>query len=617
MKYILVTGGVISGIGKGVISSSIGTILKCSGLSVTSIKIDPYLNIDAGTFNPYEHGEVFVLDDGGEVDLDLGNYERFLDITLHRDNNITTGKIYQKVIAAERRGDFLGKTVQVVPHVTDAIQEWVERTAQVPVSGDNRPPDVCVIELGGTIGDIEGMQFVEAFRQMQFRVGKNNFALVHVSLVIETNGGEHKTKPTQQNVRELRGLGLAPDIIACRSKTPFEDPIRKKISAHCHVPENHVINVYDCTSLYRVPLLLGGMLDILKAQLELSMMRSETRLLRKWTELADRSDRTMDKVEICLVGKYTRLGDAYASVIKALEHAALTCSHKLMLSLVEADDLEQEILHTDPTRYHSAWHKLCSAKGVLIPGGFGQRGTEGKIAAITWCRTKKVPMLGICLGFQMAVIEFARNVAGLPDAKSGESDAKSDHVVIMDMPEHNQGQLGGTMLLGSRKFLFTQKCKLRSLYGEVDSASERHRHRYEVSPDYAKQLKDAGMNFIATSEDGTRMEAFELPDHPYFVGVQYHPEYLTRPLLPSPPYLGLILACIKQLDKYLALPLERRKQWGGENTSFYKLFSCNHNQCNSCTPTSDESDILSTSDVDTVLVNSPLDAIKDLNINGN
>jgi len=562
MKYILVTGGVFSGIGKGVISSSIGTVLKCSGLTVTSIKIDPYLNIDAGTFNPYEHGEVFVLDDGGEVDLDLGNYERFLDITLHRDNNITTGKIYQNVISRERRGDFLGKTVQVVPHVTDTIMDWVERVAQIPVSETGHTPDVCVIELGGTIGDIEGMQFVEAFRQFQFKVGRDNFCLVHVSLVVETSGGEQKTKPTQHNVRELRALGLAPDFIACRSKRPISDSVRSKISLFCHVPEVNVINVHDVSNLYRVPILLEGMIKLIKVQLDIKP-RGKVRLMRKWHDLAETYDRIYQPVNICLVGKYTKLDDAYKSVINALEHASLFLNHKLKLSLVESDDLEEEVQSADPTRYHAAWHQLCSAKGVIVPGGFGHRGTIGKMSAIRWCREKKIPMLAVCLGFQLAVIEFARNVVGLTDAKSGESPEVSNNVVVIDMPEHNQGQLGGTMLLGSRSFNFTQECKLRDLYGKKDVSKERHRHRYEVNPDYVPQLTKAGMRFVAANEDGTRMEAFDLsgPDHPYFVGVQYHPEYLTRPLNPSPPYLGLLLACLDQLDNYLAFPVEKRSKW--------------------------------------------------------
>lgn len=565
MKYILVTGGVISGLGKGVISSSIGTVLKCSGLSVTSIKIDPYLNIDAGTFNPYEHGEVFVLDDGGEVDLDLGNYERFLDITLQRDNNITTGKIYQNVISKERRGDFLGKTVQVVPHVTDTIQGWVTRVAETPVSDTGEVPDVCVIELGGTIGDIEGMQYVEAFRQLQFKAGRDNFCLVHVSLVVETNNGEQKTKPTQQNVRELRALGLAPDFIACRSTSPISESVRSKISMFCHVAEQNVINVYDVSNLYRVPILLEDMLVSIKQQLKIEPPKNSTKMMRKWHDLADTYDRIIEPINVCLVGKYTKLSDAYASVIKALEHASLFVNHKLKLSMVEAEDLEGEMQNSDPTRFHAAWHSLCSAKGVIVPGGFGHRGTEGKMMAIRWCREKKIPLLGVCLGFQLAVIEFTRNVLGLSDAKSGESEAPSENVVVIDMPEHNKGDLGGTMLLGARTFHFTQDCKLKSLYGNKDTARERHRHRYEVSPEYVDRLTGAGLRFVATNEDGTRMEAFDMDDHPYFVGVQYHPEYLTRPLKPSPPYLGLLLACTNQLTRYLSLPVEQRKKWRSQS----------------------------------------------------
>ena len=339
MRYIVVCGGVISGIGKGVVSSSLGTLLKGCGLVVTSIKIDPYLNIDAGTFSPFEHGEVFVLDDGGEVDLDLGNYERFVDVDLGRDNNITTGKIYQRVIERERKGDYLGKTVQVVPHVTDTIQEWVERVAKVPQRGEE--PDVCIIELGGTIGDIESMPFVEAFRQFQFRVGKENIIFLQVSLVPEPGStGEQKTKPTQHAVRELRSLGVAPDFIVCRSKNKLQDGVARKVSNFCHVPEAHVIGVHDVASIYHVPLLLEsqGVIDLIWRHFQLpgSPNSTDSVLLRKWRELCDRVEACRKTVKITLVGKYTGLSDAYISVIKALQHAAMKCEHKLELEFVEA-----------------------------------------------------------------------------------------------------------------------------------------------------------------------------------------------------------------------------------------------------------------------------------------
>ncbi|KAL3883644.1 hypothetical protein ACJMK2_029886 [Sinanodonta woodiana] len=555
MKYILVTGGVISGIGKGVIASSLGTILKSYGIRVTSIKIDPYINIDAGTFSPYEHGEVFVLDDGGEVDLDLGNYERFLDITLHRDNNITTGKIYQHVISKERRGDYLGKTVQVVPHITNAIQEWVERVAKIPVDGDNSIPNVCIIELGGTIGDIEGMPFVEAFRQFQFRVKKENFCCVHVSLVPQPKSlGEQKTKPTQASVRELRGLGLCPDLIVCRSNTPIVDSVKEKVSLFCHVEPNQVISIHDLTSIYRVPLLLDeqGVTSYLIQRLQLEPEISKPKkFMSGWRELADRYDRLLREVTIALVGKYTKLEDSYASVIKALQHSALAVSHRLNLKYIEAADLEIEMLQEDPCRYHEAWHQLVSANGVLVPGGFGSRGIEGKILAVNWARTKKIPFLGVCLGLQCSVIEFARNVLGWKDANSTENDEHTKYPVVVDMPEHNPGQMGGTMRLGKRKTLFKKDYSLmKKLYGNKDSVEERHRHRYEINPTMVPKFEEMGMKFVGRSEDGERMEIMELDDHPYFVGVQYHPEYISRPLKPSPPYFGLLLAATGKLQGF-------------------------------------------------------------------
>uniref|UniRef100_A0A096P124 CTP synthase n=1 Tax=Papio anubis TaxID=9555 RepID=A0A096P124_PAPAN len=397
MKYILVTGGVISGIGKGIIASSIGTILKSCGLRVTAIKIDPYINIDAGTFSPYEHGEVFVLNDGGEVDLDLGNYERFLDINLYKDNNITTGKIYQHVINKERRGDYLGKTVQVVPHITDAVQEWVMNQAKVPVDGNKEEPQICVIELGGTIGDIEGMPFVEAFRQFQFKAKRENFCNIHVSLVPQLSAtGEQKTKPTQNSVRALRGLGLSPDLIVCRSSTPIEMAVKEKISMFCHVNPEQVICIHDVSSTYRVPVLLEeqGIVKYFKERLHLPIGDSASNLLFKWRNMADRYERLQKICSIALVGKYTKLRDCYASVFKALEHSALAINHKLNLMYIDSIDLEKITETEDPVKFHEAWQKLCKADGILVPGGFGIRGTLGKLQAISWARTKKIPFLG-------------------------------------------------------------------------------------------------------------------------------------------------------------------------------------------------------------------------------
>ncbi|XP_072019500.1 CTP synthase 1-B-like [Amphiura filiformis] len=555
MKYILVSGGVISGIGKGVIASSLGMLLKACGLRVTSIKIDPYLNIDAGTFSPYEHGEVFVLDDGGEVDLDLGNYERFLDVTLHRDNNITTGKIYQHVIQKERKGDYLGKTVQVVPHITDAIQEWVERVAKVSVDGDHKEPEVCIIELGGTVGDIEGMPFVEAFRQFQFKKKKENFCSIHVSLVPQPKAtGEQKTKPTQASVRELRGLGIAPDLILCRSQTRLSDGIREKLSMFCHVSPEQVICVHDCTSVYRVPLLLAeqSMIPILRDQLKLQFRQRPNKILSRWRDLAERYDGATKEVTIALVGKYTKLEDSYISVMKALYHAGMHCRTRVHIKRIEADDLEPETQRTDPVRYYEAHQALCCADGILVPGGFGPRGGEGKILAAKWARENKKPYLGVCLGLQVAVIEFARNVLGWKDANSEENE-KTSHNVIVEMPEHNTGHMGGTMRLGQRPTLFkTDKSVLRTLYGNPTKVEERHRHRYEVNPTMVEDFEKHGMKFVGHSEDGERMEIMELQDHPYMVGVQYHPEYLTRPMKPSAPYLGLVLASINRLQSYIS-----------------------------------------------------------------
>uniref|UniRef100_A0A8C0GYL1 CTP synthase n=1 Tax=Chelonoidis abingdonii TaxID=106734 RepID=A0A8C0GYL1_CHEAB len=546
MKYILVTGGVISGIGKGIIASSIGTILKSCGLRVTAIKIDPYINIDAGTFSPYEHGEVFVLNDGGEVDLDLGNYERFLDINLYKDNNITTGKIYQHVINKERHGDYLGKTVQVVPHVTDVVQEWVMNQAKVPVDSDKKEPQICVIELGGTIGDIEGMPFVEAFRQFQFKAKRENFCNIHVSLVPQPNAtGEQKTKPTQNSVRALRGLGLSPDLIVCRSTKPIEMAVKEKISMFCHVEPEQVIFIHDVSSTYRVPILLEeqGIIKYFKQRLNLPIDDQPSDLLFKWKKMADRYERLLKICSIALVGKYTKLSDCYASVFKALEHSALAINHKLNLMYIDSIELEHSTEVENPVKYHQAWQKLCKADGILVPGGFGFRGTEGKLQAISWARKKKKPFLGVCLGMQLAVVEFARNCLNWEGEFS---------MLVIDMPEHNPGDMGGTMRLGKRRTIFkTEDSVLRKLYGDEDFVEERHRHRYEVNPELTGCFEEKGLKFVGRDIEGSRMEIIELENHPYFVGVQFHPEFSSRPMKPSPPYLGLLLAATGTLSAYL------------------------------------------------------------------
>ncbi|WCJ28449.1 CTP synthase family protein [Euphorbia peplus] len=554
MKYVLVTGGVVSGLGKGVTASSIGVLLKACGLRVTSIKIDPYLNTDAGTMSPFEHGEVFVLDDGGEVDLDLGNYERFLDIKLTRDNNITTGKIYQSVLDKERRGDYLGKTVQVVPHITDAIQEWIERVAMIPVDGKEGPADVCVIELGGTIGDIESMPFIEALGQFSYRVGTGNFCLIHVSLVPVINVvGEQKTKPTQHSVRGLRGLGLTPDILACRSSKELEENVKLKLAQFCHVPAENIVTLYDVSNIWHIPLLLRNQkahLSILKA-LHLQGIAGDPEL-HEWTARAKICDMLHDPVRIAMVGKYTGLSDSYLSVLKALLHASVACRRKLVVEWVAAGDLEDATAAEAPHVYKAAWDLLKGADGVLVPGGFGDRGVQGKILAAKYARENKVPYLGICLGMQIAVVEFARSVLGLHDASSTEFDPETPSPCVIFMPEGSKTHMGGTMRLGSRRTYFkVSDCKSAKLYGDASFVDERHRHRYEVNPEMISQFERKGLSFVGRDETGQRMEIIELHEHPFFVGVQFHPEFKSRPGKPSALFLGLIAAASGQLEGLL------------------------------------------------------------------
>ncbi|OMO63632.1 CTP synthase [Corchorus olitorius] len=554
MKYVLVTGGVVSGLGKGVTASSIGLLLKACGLRVTSIKIDPYLNTDAGTMSPFEHGEVFVLDDGGEVDLDLGNYERFLDIKLTRDNNITTGKIYQYVIDKERRGDYLGKTVQVVPHITDAIQEWIERVAMIPVDGKEGPADVCVIELGGTIGDIESMPFIEALGQFSYRVGPGNFCLVHVSLVPVLNVvGEQKTKPTQHSVRGLRGLGLTPNILACRSTKALDDNVKGKLSQFCHVPAENIVTLYDVPNIWHVPLLLRDQKAheaILKALNHQGVAREPD--LIEWTARTKVCDMLHDLVKIAMVGKYIELKDSYLSVLKALLHASVGCRKKLVVEWVEAGHLEDITAKEDPDAYKAAWNRLKGSDGVLVPGGFGDRGVQGKILAAKYARENKVPFLGICLGMQIAVIEYARSVLGLENANSTEFDPETSNPCVIFMPEGSKTHMGGTMRLGSRRTYFkVPDCKSAKLYGNASFVDERHRHRYEVNPDMISKFEAAGLSFVGRDESGSRMEIVELPSHPYFIGAQFHPEFKSRPGNPSALFSGLIAASCGQLDSLL------------------------------------------------------------------
>ncbi|KAJ6830041.1 CTP synthase-like isoform X1 [Iris pallida] len=554
MKYVLVTGGVVSGLGKGVTASSIGVVLKACGLRVTSIKIDPYLNTDAGTMSPFEHGEVFVLDDGGEVDLDLGNYERFLDIKLTRDNNITNGKIYQSVIDKERKGDYLGKTVQVVPHITDAIQQWIERVAMIPVDGKEEPADVCVIELGGTIGDIESMSFIEALGQFFYRVGPGNFCLVHVSLVPVLNVvGEQKTKPTQHSVRGLRALGLTPNILACRSAKPLDENVKEKLSRFCHVPAKNIITLFDVTNIWRIPLLLRDQKvhEAILRGLNLQGMTKEP-MLEEWAAMAQTCDTLQIPVKIAMVGKYTGLSDSYLSVLKALLHASVACQRKLIVEWVPAADLEDKTAVEAPDAYETAWSLLKGADGILVPGGFGDRGVQGKILAAKYARENSVPFFGICLGMQIAVIEFARSVLKLHDANSTEFDPETTNPCVIFMPECSKTHMGGTMRLGSRRTYFqVTDCKSAKLFGNVNYVDERHRHRYEVNPDMIEKFEGAGLAFVGKDETGKRMEIIELPTHPYFIGVQFHPEFKSRPGKPSALFLGLIAASCGKLDALL------------------------------------------------------------------
>ena len=540
MKYVVVSGGVLSGLGKGVTASSIGVLLKSAGMKITSVKIDPYINSDAGTMSPFEHGEVFVLDDGGEVDLDLGNYERFLDINLGKNNNLTTGKIYSKVIEAERRGDYLGKTVQVIPHITDAIQDWIEDVAHVPADGSGESPDACIIELGGTVGDIESAPYIEALRQFQFRVGRENISFVHVSLVpVMGPVGEQKTKPTQHSVKELRGLGITPDILVCRSTSPMTQETEEKLAAFCHVSADAVMSTHDVPNIYHVPLMLEkqGLCKILNVDC------NTTNLLSEWRDMALNLDTLTEEVSIAMVGKYTDLSDAYLSVIKSLQHAAMAVNRKLNIEWIEASHLEDSWKQQSPKEFDNAWNLLKGADGVLVPGGFGDRGIEGKILAAKYARVSNTPYLGICLGLQVATIEFCRNVLNLSGANSTEFEDNPEYPAVVFMPEISKTHLGGTMRLGSRPTIWqVDDCKIKSLYGEGESVDERHRHRYEVNPDIIEDIEAAGLIFVGKDETGQRCEIFELEGHPYYVGVQFHPEFKSRPGRPSPPFLGLLQA---------------------------------------------------------------------------
>ncbi|KAH6880124.1 UTP-ammonia ligase [Thelonectria olida] len=559
MKIVLVSGGVISGVGKGIIASSAGLLLKTLGYRVTAAKCDPYISLDASLLSPLEHGECFVLADGGETDLDLGNYERYLGIQLSRDSNLTTGKIYKLVIDKERKGDYLGKTVQVVPHITDAIQNWIERVAKLPVDDSGEEPDICIVELGGTIGDLESGPFVEALVHLRHRLGRDNFVSIGVSYVPIING-EEKTKPTQNAVRQMRSAGLIPDVIACRCERSLDDATIRKIASSCQVEYEQVIGVRNMETIYQVPLLLEeqGLLKQLRKGLGLEQAPPLPAMVPKGQALGKLWKKTvvpgthLDPVNIVLVGKYVSFDDAYLSVRKSLEHSAMHCSRKLCLVSVDSEHLEPHMQKQDPTKYHNAWKAICEAQGILVPGGFGSRGTEGMIEVTKWARERKVPFLGICLGMQVAVIEYARSHLGLKEATSEEISAHAEHRVIIFMPEGSREHMGGTMRVGERPSIFkagTEWSKLRAMYGGDETVIERHRHRYEVNPDYIGQLEEAGLNITALDDLGVRVESIELKDHPFFVGVQAHPEFKSKVLEPSPPYLGFVAAsagCLKE-----------------------------------------------------------------------
>jgi len=525
MKFLIVTGGVLSGLGKGISASSIGVLLKSKGIKVTPVKIDPYLNCDAGTMNPYQHGEVFVLDDGAEVDLDLGNYERFLDVNLTGDHNITTGKVYRTVIDRERQGEYLGKTVQIIPHITDEIKRLLHDV------GEKEHADVVLVEVGGTVGDIEGMPFLEAARQLAAEMGHENVVFVHTTLVpIMGAVGEQKTKPTQQSVKELRAMGIQPSAIIARGPQALEPDIRQKIAFFTDVPPQGVVSAPDLDSIYEVPVRFEeqGLSDFLLDRLHLKSRRHD---LVEWRDFLDKLKNPEGECTIALVGKYTHLKDSYLSHIEAFHHAAAHARCRVNLRWVESVDIEKKGVGL-----------LAGADGILVPGGFGDRGTEGKIAAVRYAREQEIPFQGVCLGFQLATVEFSRHALGLEKANSSEFDAKTPHPVIDLLPEQRDVKAkGATMRLGAHEITVRESSRTAKMYGST-KIHERHRHRYEVNPAYIEKIEAAGMAYVGRSDNDRRMEVLELRGHPYFVASQFHPELRSRPLRPSPIHLGLVEA---------------------------------------------------------------------------
>lgn len=525
-KYIFVTGGVVSSLGKGIVAASLGRLLKNRGLKITIQKFDPYINVDPGTMSPYQHGEVFVTDDGTETDLDLGHYERFIDITLNKYSNVTTGKIYSEVLHKERHGDYLGATVQVIPHITDMIKEKIMR------AGTSTDSDIVITEVGGTVGDIESLPFMEALRQMKRDIGSDNVIYIHTTLIpILHAAGEMKTKPTQHSVKELRGLGIQPNILVVRTEKPIDDGMRKKIALFCDVEPDAVIESLDVDTLYQIPLNLQAqnMDQIVCDQLHIDAPKSD---MAEWAAMSEHVQHLSKTIKIAMVGKYSNLQDAYISVNEALKHAGYPVDADVDITHLNSEDVNED----------NVAELLGDADGILVPGGFGTRGTEGKITAIKYARENDVPYLGICLGMQTACIEFARNVVGLKDANSAEFDLETPYNVI-DLMNDQEGveDMGGTQRLGA------YPCKLKpgtvaaAAYDNQDVISERHRHRYEFNNEYREQFAAHGMVFSGTSPDDRLVEVVELPEKKFFVAAQYHPEFLSRPNRPE----GLFKAFIK------------------------------------------------------------------------
>lgn len=528
-KYILITGGVVSSIGKGITASSIGTILEARGFSVDLIKFDPYVNVDPGTMSPFQHGEVFVTEDGAETDLDLGHYERFTSITTSKLNNYTTGKIYQQVIEKERRGEYLGSTVQIIPHITDEIKKSIKKISE--------GKDIIIVEIGGTVGDIESLPFLEAIRQLRQEVGRGNSINIHLTLVpFIKSAYELKTKPTQHSVKELQSIGIQPDIIICRSEKALPESVKEKIALFCNVPKNSVISEEDAEIVYEVPLqLIREGLD--EQILDLLNLPHAPKNIKKWEEMVYKIKSAKETVKIGIVGKYTKHGDSYKSLIEALRHGGLDNNLKVEILWFDAEEFEKG---------KKSLNTLKEADGILIPGGFGERGKEGKIKAIKFARENKVPFFGICLGLQMAIIEFARNVSGLSGADSTEFNECSPHKVIIKLPELLKVEdLGGTMRLGSYECNIEDGTLAKKIYGK-NKISERHRHRYEVNIQYKEKLEKAGMIFSGKSPDCLYMEIIELKDHPFFIACQFHPEFKSKPLSPHPLFKSFISAAYKE-----------------------------------------------------------------------